>query len=37
VQNQQYGLANLMVLFMTGLGFLSLWWVRHMEQPKRAA
>lgn len=35
VQNQQYGLANLMVLLMTALGFLSLWWVRRMEQPKR--
>jgi molybdate transport system permease protein len=35
VQNQQYGLANQMVLLMTGLGFLSLWWVRRMEQPKR--
>jgi molybdate transport system permease protein len=36
VQNQQYGLANLMVLLMTALGFLSLWCVRRMEQPKRA-
>jgi molybdate transport system permease protein len=35
VQNQQYGLANQMVLLMTALGFLSLWWVRRMEQPKR--
>lgn len=36
VQNQQHGLANLMVLLMTALGFLSLWCVRRMEQPKRA-
>ena len=35
VQNQQYGLANQMVLLMTVLGFLSLWWVRRIEQPKR--
>jgi molybdate transport system permease protein len=35
VQNQHYGLANQMVLLMTALGFLSLWWVRRMEQPKR--
>ena len=35
VQNQQYGLANQMVLLMTTLGFLTLWWVRRMEQPKR--
>jgi molybdate transport system permease protein len=35
VQNQQYGLANQMVLLMTTLGFLSLWWVRRMEQPQR--
>ena len=31
VQNQQYGLANQMVLLMTTLGFVSLWWVRRME------
>ncbi|MGQ4809822.1 Molybdenum transport system permease protein ModB [Candidatus Entotheonellaceae bacterium PAL068K] len=31
VQNQQYGLANQMVLLMTMLGFVSLWWVRRME------
>lgn len=37
VQNQQYGLANQMVLLMTALGFLSLWWVRRMEPPKRVA
>ena len=35
VQNQQYALANQMVLLMTTLGFLTLWWVRRMEQPKR--
>ena len=31
VQNQQYGLANQMVLLMTALGFVGLWWVRRME------
>jgi molybdate transport system permease protein len=35
VQNQQYGLANQMVLLMTVLGFVSLWWVRRMEPPQR--
>jgi molybdate transport system permease protein len=35
VQNQQYASANQMVLLMTTLGFLTLWWVRRMEQPKR--
>ncbi|MCZ6872621.1 MAG: molybdate ABC transporter permease subunit [bacterium] len=35
VQNQQYAAANQMVLLMTTLGFLTLWWVRRMEQPKR--
>lgn len=35
VQNQQYALANQMVLLMTAVGFLTLWWVRRMEQPKR--
>lgn len=34
VQNQQYALANGLVLVMTTLGFLSLWGVRRMEQPK---
>ena len=34
VQNQQYSLANQMVLLMTTLGFLSLWWVRRMERPQ---
>ena len=32
VQNQQYALANAMVLVMTTLGFLSLWIARRMEQ-----
>lgn len=32
VQNRQYDLANQMVLLMTALGFLSLWWVRRLEQ-----
>ena len=35
VQNQQHGLANQMVLLMSTLGFLTLWWVRRLEQPKR--
>lgn len=35
VQNQQYGLANHLVLVMTALGLLSLWGVRRIEQPKR--
>jgi molybdate transport system permease protein len=35
VQNQQYSLANQMVLLMTLLGFASLWWVRRMEHPQR--
>ena len=35
VQNQQYGLANGLVLVMTALGFISLWSVRRMEQPRR--
>jgi molybdate transport system permease protein len=34
VQNQQYGLANQMVLVMTGVGFLSLWGVRRMQTPQ---
>jgi molybdate transport system permease protein len=33
VQNRQYDLANQMVLLMTALSFLTLWWVRRMEQP----
>jgi molybdate transport system permease protein len=35
VQNQQYALANRMVLVMTVLAFLSLWAVRQLEQPAR--
>jgi molybdate transport system permease protein len=34
VQNRQYALANQMVLLMTVVAFLSLWWVRHMEHTK---
>ncbi len=34
VQNQQYGLANQMVLLVTVLGFLCLWWVRRIEGAK---
>lgn len=33
VQNQQYGLANHLVLLMTVLGFLSLWGVRRLSAP----
>ncbi len=32
VQNRQYGLANEMVLLMTGVAFLSLWAVRKFEK-----
>ncbi|RMF86062.1 MAG: molybdate ABC transporter permease subunit [Nitrospinota bacterium] len=32
VLNREYSLANQMVLLMTGLAFLSLWWVRRIEQ-----
>ncbi len=35
VQNQHYALAHGLALVMTTLGFLSLWGVRRMEQPKR--
>lgn len=35
VQNRQYALANQMVLLMTVVAFLSLWWVRQMEHPKQ--
>jgi molybdate transport system permease protein len=35
VQNRQYDLANHMALLMTALAFLSLWWVRRIEQPRR--
>ncbi len=34
VQNRQYDQANALVLLMTGLAFLSLWAVRHFEQPR---
>ena len=37
VQTRQEGLAHLMVVLMTGLGFVGLWWVRRLEQPRRAA
>jgi molybdate transport system permease protein len=36
VQNRQYDLANQMVLLMTVLAFLALWWVRRLEQPAQA-
>jgi molybdate transport system permease protein len=35
VQNRDYALANSMVLLMTALALLSLWAVRHFEQPRR--
>ncbi|MCS7292705.1 MAG: molybdate ABC transporter permease subunit [Gloeomargarita sp. SKYBB_i_bin120] len=31
VQMQRYDLANWMVLIMTGIAFMVLWWVRHIE------
>ncbi len=31
VQMQNYQLANIMVLIMTTIAFLLLWWVRHLE------
>lgn len=31
VQNQNYQLANVMVLVMTVISFIILWWVRHLE------
>ncbi len=31
VQMQRYGLANVMVLLMTTIAFVLLWWVRHIE------
>jgi molybdate transport system permease protein len=34
VQNQQYALANLMVLVMTTLAFVLVWWVRRLERSK---
>jgi molybdate transport system permease protein len=35
VQNRQYDMANQMALLMTAVAFLSLWWVRRIEKPKR--
>jgi len=35
VQNRHYGDAEYMVLLVTALGFLSLWWVRRLEQSGR--
>ncbi len=35
VQTGRYDLANQMVLLMTALAFMGLWWVRRIEQPKR--
>lgn len=32
VQNRQYDAATQMVLLMTSLAFLALWWVRRIEQ-----
>lgn len=34
VQNRQYDLANQMVVLMTVLAFLGLWWVRRLEQAR---
>ena len=36
VQTGRYDLANQMVLLMTALAFMGLWWVRRIEQPKRS-
>ena len=36
VQIGRYDLANQMVLLMTALAFMGLWWVRRIEQPKRS-
>jgi len=35
VQNRHYGDAQAMVLLVTVLGFLSLWWVRRLEAGRR--
>ena len=35
VQSGRYGQAHYMVLLMTALGLVSLWWVRRLEVPKR--
>lgn len=37
VQNQNYALANEMVLVMTALSFLLLWWVRRLDASKGSA
>ncbi|MBI4338900.1 MAG: molybdate ABC transporter permease subunit [Chloroflexi bacterium] len=37
VQSGRYAMANQMVLLMTLLGLLGLWWVRRLEQPRSAA
>ncbi len=36
VQAQRYAEANLMVLVMTGIAFIGLWWVRRLERPRPA-
>lgn len=36
VQNQEYGMANLMVLVMTSWAFLLLFWARSLEQRRRS-
>ena len=35
VQNRHEGLVHFMVILLTLLGFLGLWWVRRLEQPRR--
>ena len=37
VQNRQESLAHFMVLLMTALGFVGLWWVRRLEPTRRPA
>lgn len=34
VQAQRYADANLMVLVMTAVAFVGLWWVRQLERPR---
>lgn len=36
VQAQRYADANLMVLVMTAVAFVGLWWVRQLERPRLA-
>lgn len=36
VQAQRYADANLMVLVMTAVAFVGLWWVRQLERPRPA-